>query len=135
MSNEMNSKSARARIEDGLASWAGLIVRHPVLITIAMVMLTILLGSYVPETEVKMATEDFLFEGDPVRQRYDQFKRDFGQDQIASLAIEPPEIFDLAFLKKLRAFHHDLEEEVPYLEEVRSLVNARSTYGLSLIHI
>ncbi|MFK7898545.1 MAG: RND family transporter [Myxococcota bacterium] len=129
MTIESNPKNIRARIEDGLGSWAGFVARHRVLVTLAMIVLTILLGSYVPQTELKMATEDFLFEDDPVRQRYDQFKRDFGQDQIASLAIEPPEVFDIEFLTKLRALHKDLEAEVPYLEEVRSLVNARSTYG------
>jgi predicted RND superfamily exporter protein len=45
------------------------------------------------------------------------------------IAIRPPEIFDLAFLEKLRALHQDLENEVPYLDEVTSLVNARSTRG------
>ena len=43
--------------------------------------------------------------------------------------VRPPEIFDLAFLEKLRAFHRDLEREVPYLERVTSMINARSTRG------
>ena len=47
----------------------------------------------------------------------------------SSWSLHPPEIFDLAFLEKLRAFHRDLEREVPYLERVTSLINARSTRG------
>ena len=121
--------SLRDRIEDALGAWARWVARAKIGITVGLLAVTVWLASYVPTMEVKMASEDFLFEDDPVRARYDAFKREFGQDQIATLAILPPEIFDLAFLEKLEAFHEDLESEVPYLEEVTSLVNVRSTYG------
>ena len=45
------------------------------------------------------------------------------------VAIEAPEIFDLRFLEKLRALHQALENEVPQLTEVTSLVNGRWTHG------
>jgi len=98
-------------------------------IALAVVLGTAFLASFIPQMEVKMASEDFLFEDDPVREVYDAFRHDFGQDQVTIIAISPPEIFDLGFLEKLEAFHRDLEDELPYLEEVTSLVNVRSTYG------
>ncbi|MEM9174295.1 MAG: efflux RND transporter permease subunit [Myxococcota bacterium] len=119
----------RQRIEQGLGAWAHVVLRFRWAIALAVLALTAALGALVPQMEVKMATEDFLFEDDPVRAVYDAFRRDFGQDQVTIVALSPPEIFDLAFLQKLEAFHRDLEDELPFLEEVTSLVNVRSTYG------
>jgi hypothetical protein len=36
-------------------------------------------------------------------------------------------VFEQRFLERLRALHEALEERVPHLEEVTSLVNARDT--------
>ena len=119
----------RQKIEDALGAWGGWVTRFRYPVAIAMLLVTGLLTSYVPQMEIKMASEDFLFEDDPIRARYDAFKAEFGSDQITTIAIKPPEIFDLGFLQKLEAFHRDLENEVPYLEEITSLVNVRSTYG------
>ena len=118
----------RQRIEDGLGAWAHVVARFRWPIVVGALLCTAGLGTFIPSMEVKMASEDFLFEDDPVRAVYDEFRREFGQDQVTIIAISPPEIFDLGFLRKLEAFHRDLEDELPYLEEVTSLV-------LSLIHI
>ena len=123
------SKTLRQRIEDALGAWARFVGRFRWPVALVSFGATAWLAVFVPQMEVKMASEDFLFEDDPVRARYDAFKAEFGQDQIASLVISPPEIFDLAVLAKLRAFHEELEDEVPYLEDLTSLVNVRSTYG------
>jgi len=119
----------RQRIEDVLGAWAHVVSRFRWPVLVSSLVVTGYLATLIPSMEVKMASEDFLFEDDPVRARYDLFKEEFGQDQIATLAITPPEIFEIAFLEKLKAFHKDLEDEVPYLEELTSLVNVRSTYG------
>jgi len=119
----------RLRIEDGLGVWSRLVTRWRWPVVVFVLVVTGWLATFVPSMEVKMASEDFLFEDDPVRARYDAFKEEFGQDQIAILSITPPEIFDLGFLDKLAAFHRDLENEVPFLEDLTSLVNVRSTYG------
>ena len=39
------------------------------------------------------------------------------------------DVFSFDFLEKLRAFHRDLEEGIPSLDDVRSLINARVTRG------
>jgi hypothetical protein len=41
----------------------------------------------------------------------------------------PGGVFDLAFLGKLRALHEAIEERIPYVDEVTSLVNARDIRG------
>jgi len=56
-------------------------------------------------------------------------REQFGQDERILVAVRPQRVFDLAFLNRLRALHRDLENEVPYVLEVTSLVNARNTRG------
>jgi len=119
----------RLRIEDALGAFSRWVARLRWPVLVSVIAMTGYLTTFIPSMEIKMASEDFLFEDDPVRARYDAFKEEFGQDQIATLAITPPEVFDLDFLAKLEAFHEDLENEVPYLEDLTSLVNVRSTYG------
>jgi predicted RND superfamily exporter protein len=126
---EPNSESHRERIEDILGTWAGVVARHALLLTVFMYGLAGVLATQIPKLQIKTATEDFLFENDPIRAAYDEFKTEFGQDQIALVMIEPPEVFDIDFLERLVAFHRDLEDELPFLEDITSLWNARSVYG------
>jgi predicted RND superfamily exporter protein len=125
----LSQKPVRERIEDGLGGWARFVSRHALVIVLSMLAVTAGLTSQIPKIEVKTASEDFLFEGDPVRAAYDAFKVEFGQDQLALAMVEAPEIFDLDFLDRLVALHQELEDELPYLEDITSLWNVRSVYG------
>ncbi len=124
-----SSPSLRDRIEAGFGAWTQLVWRRRWLFAGLMFAIAAALATRIPQLEIKTSTEDFLFEGDPVRAAYDAFREKFGQDQIVMLAISPPELFDVVFLEKLRALHEDLENEVPFLEDITSLVNVRSVYG------
>jgi predicted RND superfamily exporter protein len=75
------------------------------------------------------SVEAFLLGDDTERIRYDQFREQFDRDDRVIVIIRAPEIFDLAFLERLRDLHRDIEASVPYLDEVTSLVNARNTRG------
>ena len=60
---------------------------------------------------------------------YDAFREQFGRDEIVLALIHPKDVFEITFLEKLKAFHQELEETVPHLDEVRSLVNVTSMRG------
>jgi predicted RND superfamily exporter protein len=60
---------------------------------------------------------------------YEAFRQQFGQDELALIAVRPPQIFDRLFLERLRSLQNDLEREVPHLQDVSTLINARSTRG------
>jgi predicted RND superfamily exporter protein len=119
----------RERIGEGFERWGRLVARHRWLTIVCMLTLTVGLGAQLVRLEVDNSVEAFLHDDDPSLIHYNEFRDQFGRDDVTVVAIEPREIFDLAFLEKLRALHEDLENEVPYLEEVTSLVNARSTRG------
>ncbi len=121
--------SIRVRIEKSLETFAHFIYRHRYKTLFVMVVLVAVLASQLPRIETDTSTEGFLRENDPTRLTYEKFRRQFGRDELIFIAIEPQEVFSQDFLKRLKAFHEDLENEVPYLDEITSLVNARNTRG------
>ncbi|MCP4750461.1 MAG: MMPL family transporter, partial [Proteobacteria bacterium] len=53
----------------------------------------------------------------------------FGNSENILIMLQPSDVFNLDFLTKLKAFHEALEERLPYVKEVNSLINARQTKG------
>ncbi len=87
------------------------------------------LASQMKYLSVDTSTEGFLHEQDPLRLEYDKFKDQFGRDEKVLIAIQSENIFTLEFLSKLNKLHKDLENNLPYIEDVNSLINARNTRG------
>ena len=75
------------------------------------------------------SNDALLHDTDPHRLAYDAFQDRFGGSELVVIGIEAPEIFDAGFLAKLESFHDQLDEELPHVREITSLINARSTRG------
>ena len=98
---------------------------------ILLIMLIIIAGilSQLPKITIDTSSEGFLHEDDPILEVYNEFRDQFGRDERIMLAIKTPNVFTPEFLEKLRKLHQELEDNVPYLDEVNSLINARNTRG------
>ncbi len=119
----------RASIERWFAAWGQLAYRRAWLVICCVLAVTGALATQLPSLAIDTSTEGFLHEDDPIRVEYQAFRRQYGRDDMVLLAIEAPRVFDLAFLAKLRALHREIEDQVPKLQEVTSLLNARETRG------
>ena len=119
----------RTKSENNLEKMGVFISKHPKKILLIMLVFSILLISNLPKITVDTSTEGFLHKEDPALVRYEAFKEQFGQDERIMVAIKTKDIFDIDFLKKLREFHNDLESNVPHLNDITSLLNARNTRG------
>jgi uncharacterized protein len=117
------------RIDRAFAAWGRLVARLPVTILLLSLCATALPSAWIGGLRFDNSTQSFLHRNDPERIVYDAFRQQYGQDEFALIAVRPPQIFELSFLEKLRALQQDLEREVPHLEDVTSLINARSTRG------
>ena len=82
-----------------------------------------------PLLEFDTSTEQMLKPNDPIRLRYEAFREQFGRDELIAVGIAGPRVFERSFLERLAALHRDLEQSVPKLVEVRSLINARDVRG------
>lgn len=78
---------------------------------------------------VDTSTEGFLHEDNPVLLDYYDFRDQFGRDEKIAIAVKSNDIFSFSFLEKLKDLHNDLEENVPHVAEVTSLINARNMRG------
>jgi predicted RND superfamily exporter protein len=107
------------------------VTTHRLATIIGSLAVTALFVIHVPTLHMDMSMEGFLHPNDPERVAYDDFRRQFGNDNIVILTFETDDPFSTTFMRKLKALHHDLEHNVPYLDEVKSLINARNTYGQS----
>ena len=119
----------RERIEIWFESFGRLVYRRRVWALLIMLVLVGALAYKIPQIKFDTSTEGFFHETDPAMVTYNDFRRQFGRDELIIIAIKPPEVFSLEFLNKLKAFHQELEERVPHVEEITSLLNARNTRG------
>jgi uncharacterized protein len=111
------------------ASWTRFQFRYPKSILLLWVLVLVLLFVQLGKLKVDPSGDGIFDPHDPVRVAYDAFREMFGRDEMIMLAIDGSEIFEVDFLKKLQKLHVDLEENVPFAEEVNSLINARHTFG------
>lgn len=87
-----------------------------------------LLFSFVPGLTVDTSTEAMLHESDPSLIRYNEYRDQFGRTDVVTVLVEAPDMFDPVFLKKIKTLHEDLEQNVPHLNKVTSIINVRNTY-------
>jgi predicted RND superfamily exporter protein len=102
---------------------------NPIKVLLASCLLVFFFAFQIPSIAIDTSSEALLKKEDPSLLEYNRFRDQFGRAELIVIAIQSPEIFSTAFLSKLQAFHRDLEEQIPYLREVTSLINARSTRG------
>ena len=126
----MSQQSLRTRADASFTQWGHWVFGHPWLVIISVLTFSVHFISQVRHLEIDTSIEGFLLEDDPILIVYNDFRDRFERDDLVTVTIRPPEIFDFKFLEKLRKLHQELEDDLKYLDEVTSLINARSTRGV-----
>lgn len=121
---QLNDRSARFFEE--LARY---VIVSKYLVFFVMIGVAGFMSVYLKAFTVDTSTEGLLHETNPVRVEYDAFQKEFGKDELIIAAIGPVDVFSEAFLNQLKAFHQDLKDNVPHLDDITSLINARNTWG------
>ena len=122
-------KNTRKRIEKLFEKLTGMMItfRFPVIGLILLV--SVLLASQMRHLRIDTSNEGLLRPDDPIILNYNEFRDQFGRDDLMVLAIESDQIFTVPFLKKLQRLHRQIEDQVPHVSEITSLVNGRETRG------
>lgn len=123
----MNKKTTRSGL--WFENLARTIIKFRYLIIAPVLLMTLALASQVRHLTIDTSNEGLLRPEDPILLAYNDFRDQFGRDDLLLLAVESDNIFSFSFLKKLKAFHEVLEERVPHVNEITSLMNARDTRG------
>ncbi len=122
--------SFRTKIENQFESLAKIICHRPWIILTTVFVVIVVLAMQVSKLTMDTSSEGMFHKNDPIVRSYYEFREQFGRDEMVVIAIQPKNIFDLSFLKQLEKLHYELEENVPYLYDITSLINVRNTYGV-----
>ncbi len=119
----------RKNIESLFESLANYLYSHKFSMLFMVITIVVLFASQIPNIKIDTSTEGFLHIDDPILLDYEEFRDQFGREEIAMVSLKPEKIFDPTFFKKLKSLHDDLEENLPFLDDITSLINARNTHG------
>jgi len=131
ISSAIRSGKTREDIESHFGNWGFISYDHAKIIIATISVVIVALATQLPKIELETSTEAFLHEDDPARVAYNEFRYQYGRDDKILLLIETPDdVFSLKHLNRLKELHQALEIKVSRIEEVESLINARSTRGV-----
>lgn len=111
------------------SSLAQKIYRNPRKYIAAIAVFTLGLASQIFYISFDASVEGFLDEQDPSILKLNETKNQFGRGDFILLTVETENVFDLEFLTQLKKLHEQLEERLPWLHEINSLITARDTLG------
>ena len=117
----------RERTEARFESLGRFVFRRAWAVICLVLLFAVSLSSQAPTIELETSVESFLRDDSPAKLSFDAFRNQFGRGEVLVAAVRSPDVLAPAFLSKLEEFHRALEDELPHLEDVRSLVNARVT--------
>ena len=123
------------RLNSGFARMAEFCFDYRWLVTAAFIAVAIGLGSYASGLEADASYEAYFDEDDTTYLAYEEYREDFGSDEVAYIGFDLPGIehgpWNVDAMGKLVALTEALEDEVPFIYEVTSLANAELTIGTS----
>ena len=119
----------RDRIEQRFEHLAAFLSRRRWWVAIAVFAAAIGLASGMARLTMDTSNEGFLHPDDPILAQYNAFKDQFGREDMIVVAIEPRDLFTDNALGRIKALHDDLANNVPHLNDITSLANARDTRG------
>lgn len=79
--------------------------------------------------EMETSAESFFLEGDRTYQAYEEFKETFGSDEFVYIVFETEDFFQKDTVKLIKDLSLDLEENVPFVEEMKCLINIEYVEG------
>lgn len=117
------------KLENKMGKFGEFIANNPFKVIVVVLALLAIPISHVPQIKMDTSTEGFMHPKDPVLIAYNKFRAQFGRDERIVIGLKSDTIFSLKFLNTLKKMHEEIEEKVPYLDDVTSLYNVRNTRG------
>ena len=118
-----------AKLENMMEKMGVFIHDNPLKVILVVLLFLAIPISHVPQIKMDTSTEGFMHPDDPVLVTYNKFRAQFGRDERIVIALKSDNIFSIEFLETLRDLHEEIEEKVPYLDDITSLYNVRNTRG------
>jgi len=120
----------KKRMELLFAAMTRTIIRFRFPVVLVVLLLSAALASQIRYLTIDTSNEGLLHPDDENLLTYNEFRDQFGRDDLLVFGVQSKDVFSPAFLKKLQKFQDVLEEKVPHITEINSLINARNTRGV-----
>lgn len=121
------------RLNAGFARLAEFCFDKRWFVTPAFVFLALGLGYYATGLEGDASYESYFDEGDTTYLAYENYRDDFGSDEVAYVGYALPDVehgpWNVDAMGRLVALTEALEDEVPFIYSVTTLANAELTIG------
>lgn len=119
----------RLQAERILTRWTAWVLGHRGIVVACTALVIGMLATGLPRLRMETSFESYLPKNNPALEIYERFRGEFGSGERVVILLRPAEMFDPHFLAELVLLHDALEERLPYLDDVTSLVNARHLVG------
>lgn len=100
------------------------VMRHPWRVLFGLALVLLALGSQLRHLQIDTDLEHFIDESTPARQAYNAVKETYGRNDVIVVGIETPDVLNEASLTRLADLHQRIEQRVPWVRRVDSLINA-----------
>lgn len=104
-------------------------IRHRLLFIIIALALTAFGLSGLGKTESANSRDDWFDDSERIEIETDKFENQFGNNDAINVLIESDDVFKPEVLRVIKAIGEELEENVPYANEVTSLVETEISIG------
>ncbi len=120
----------KSLIEKAFENWSNFVVAHPLIVLFITLLFTGAITSQIDRVWIDVSSEAFLPDDSQEVVEYDDFKIQFdtGSSTVIALYFEDT-VFTLDNLQRLKTLHDDVEENIPHLDGVTSLVSVSHIEG------
>ena len=112
-------------IEQGFSRLTAWVYGHKFSVLFLLLVCTLVLAIQSSRLTFDTRDESFFRQDDPTLVSYNDFRDRFGQDDTFIVSLKPEGGLTSEFFALLFDIHKDLEDAVPYLDDISSLVNGR----------
>jgi len=114
----------KEKTEKWFNAFAIQVIRYRKVVMLVAVLVVGLLSLFVPRLSVVTTLESSFSSHNQAIRDYQKFRDRFGRDEQIILLVKSEDIFSPEFLARFKQFHEDLENTLPLVREVNSLINA-----------
>lgn len=119
----------RKKIDQGFYKWGGFVVRFRFPIVIFVILTAAFFASQIPKLTFNTSNDSFFKKDSPTLLAYNDFREQFGRDEVIVVMVETENLFTFENLSKIKQLHSEIEDTVPSVNDINSLANARVTRG------
>ncbi|GGX41936.1 efflux RND transporter permease subunit [Saccharospirillum salsuginis] len=105
------------------------VMRYPKTVLVLLLVVVAALATQLRTIELDTDLENFIDESTPARQAYNRVKDQYGRNDVVVVGVSAEDVLADATLRRLATLHERIEQDVPWVNRVNSLIDAPYQQG------